>query len=224
MYEYSNAGITYIRKDGAPEMSWIGKIFNKGSKESRAICSSDAQFLGLEVRGNPEKSARQLLVIKPEAEIVGRNEIRISDLGVLELQEATVTTLRWLDIATSGTLSGSGTINGSLFNEGSLEVDCERNSLVIHGDLHQGENSQLRMEAGGIKAIGLTVDGNCMLSGKLRLNLPDQAVISKGSRFRAIVAKRIDGNFSNVRHEVVASNGTRFDIEYGTSEVTLVAK
>ena len=78
--------------------------------------SERLKFLGLEIRGNASKNARQTLLLGPEINLTGRNEIRLASHARLTVNGGTVSSLRWIDIHPSAILHGHGSINGDCSN------------------------------------------------------------------------------------------------------------
>ncbi len=120
-YKYANAGITYHTDDGAPQLSWTAKIENIDSPPAVATADDDLEFLGLEIRGN-SPGGTQSLALGSGVNLTGRNEIRVSGYGSLEVDGGTVSTLRWIDIAPGAGLGGHGKIAGDVINSGSIAV------------------------------------------------------------------------------------------------------
>ena len=154
-YIYLNAGITYMQESGSPKAHWCAAI-DGGS----AVANKDAKFLGLEVGGD--------LTVKPGVTVHARNELRVTDKGQLFLQGGTVESLRWVDIQSGGTLTGHGTVNASLYANGTLTLSVDK---------------------------ALVVEGAAKLSGKLKLTVAGK--VKSGESITVLRAKSISGGFAN---------------------------
>ncbi len=154
-YIYLNAGITYMQESGSPKAHWCAAI-DGGS----AVANKDAKFLGLEVGGD--------LTVKPGVTVHARNELRVADKGQLFLQGGTVESLRWVDIQSGGTLTGHGTVNASLYANGTLTLSVDK---------------------------ALVVEGAAKLSGKLKLT--GAVKVKSGESITVLRAKSISGGFAN---------------------------
>ena len=114
-YVYANEGITYMADHGDPRVSWVARIANEGSSESQVTLDRSTSLLGLEITGT---DYNQTVQVPAEVELVGRNEIRVSDKGILELGEGIVSSVRWVDVMAGGELRGGGSVNSSVFSDG----------------------------------------------------------------------------------------------------------
>ncbi|MDA7619442.1 hypothetical protein N8624_00005, partial [bacterium] len=92
-YQYANAGVTYTTDTGAPQLSWVAKIENKGKSKAVARAEANLEFLGLEIVGS-SSGAEQVLKLGSNINLIGRNEIRLSQGGQLKLNGGTISTLR----------------------------------------------------------------------------------------------------------------------------------
>ncbi|MEN8785443.1 MAG: sulfatase-like hydrolase/transferase [Akkermansiaceae bacterium] len=134
-YQYANAGVIYTNDDGAPKLSWVAKIENKGRSKAVAKADADLGFLGLEISGG-SSNAEQVLSLGSKVNLTGRNEIRLAKGGHLKMRGGTVSTLRWIDIAEGGRLSGHGKIVGDVYNKGTIVFDGK--ALEIEGEIKLG--------------------------------------------------------------------------------------
>ncbi|MEM7146049.1 MAG: sulfatase-like hydrolase/transferase [Verrucomicrobiota bacterium] len=194
-YEYANAGITYITDTGAPQLSWTALIENPGKKMKTARADKDLEFLGLEIRGPQE------LTLDKGVTLTARNELRLSPGATLTLDGNTVSTMRWIDVAEDATLRGTGTIEGEIYNEGTVDVtltDKDRLSLLVAGTAHLG--------------------------GSLAVTLSDDFKPIIGKTFTALAAPSIQGRFNNPDNEIAGADGTLFRIGYADNAVTLTVQ
>jgi len=225
-YVYANAGVTYMTDDGAPRLSWIAVMENTGSAGTRAIADADLEVLGLEIRGNATSSAVQALLVRPGVNLTGRNEVRISAHGSLVLEGGAVSSLRWVDVKRGGRLQGSGEINATLYNQGTVSVASASGdaSLEVHSNYVESGGSTLELCLSGKGNAQLVVEADAHLNGKLSVSVRPGYEATPGKPFAVLSAGKIDGTFANADDQVVADNGTRFEIGYTGTMVTLTAK
>jgi arylsulfatase A-like enzyme len=224
-YKYANAGITYMEDKGPPQLSWIACIENTSAKSNAAQADADLEFLGLEIRGNASKNARQSLVLGPEVNVTGRNEIRLASQATLTVNGGSVSSLRWIDVLPGATINGHGAINGIVFNRGAVAVSGEKDpALRVGGDYHQSDDASLHLTLAGNKKPAFQVAGEANLGGLLQITIAKGFKSTPGESYTVLSSKRITGNFANSRNEVAASDGSRFIINYSKSAVTLTQK
>jgi arylsulfatase A-like enzyme len=227
-YVYANAGITYTTDDGAPQLSWVARIKNTETASSTARADKDLNVLALEVgvdHKNPHAKATQALSIGAGVTVNGRNEVRVSRGGMLTLDGGTVKSLRWVDVHAGATLKGNGTVDATLYNNGSVAVTgSKRPSLEITRDYYQAAEGTLTVLLDDRGKTAFEVTGSAELDGTLAITVGDELTPSPGDSYTMLKAKRIEGRFSNSDSEVVATNGSRFKIRYSASAVTLTAK
>jgi len=223
-YKYANAGITYMSDAGAPQLSWIGRINNNGDKPNTALADSDLEFLGLEIKGNVTKKVHQSLVLGPKIDLLARNEIRLASHARLKIDGGVVSSLRWIDIHSGATLNGHGSIQAVLYNNGSVSVTGgNQPEISLIGDYHQSENAELKVTIAGNKPA-FQVAGVARLGGVLSVAITRGFDPAPGTSYTALSADQITGTFANPRGEVVSSDGSRFNIRYSPSTVTLTKK
>lgn len=223
-YQYANAGITYMTDNGPPQLSWIARIENTGEENSTAVADADLEFLGLEIRGNVRKNARQSLVLRPGINLVGRNEIRLASHSTLTINRGTVSSLRWIEIQPGATLRGHGSLNAIVYNEGSVTVTSRQNpALRLTRDYHQSPAATLNL-AITAEMPAFQVVGEASLDGVLAISSIGGSRPKTGASYTVLVADQIFGKFSNADSEVTADDGSRFSIGYSKSAVTLTAK
>jgi hypothetical protein len=218
-YSYANAGITYMTDDGAPQLSWTARIENLSGKPNTARADADLKFLSLEIRGNRENNAGQSLVLGPGIHLTGRNEIRLASNAVLTVDGGTVSSLRWIDIHRGGTLGGSGSIDSDIYNNGSVVTN--QPGFNISADYHQSAAATLNLFLDGSKQPSLLVTHDATLAGTLIVTTGKGFQPTPGSSYTVLTANQIVGTFANPGNEVVATDGTRFTIQYSESAVTL---
>lgn len=216
-YEYSNAGVTYISESGTPQLSWTARINNATGVPNTAHADANLEFLAVEIGGS--ESGPQSLVLGSNVNLTGRNEVRISANGTLLMDGGQVSSLRWLDVSTGGTLSGFGNVNGTVYNNGAIEVTGAA-GLHISRDYHQTANGRLTMSANGDQPV-LSVSGNADLDGTLKIaSLPLQA----GESMTILQGKSVTGQFSNPGNKVTLADGSTVTIQYSTTSVKVVAE
>lgn len=222
-YVYANNGITYMRDAGAPQGSWIARMFNQGTEPSTALVDTDIDVLAMGIRGNSEGQVPQTLLVENGVCLTGRNEIRIAAHGTLKLDQATVASQRWVEIEASGTLAGAGLVDCSIHCSGRLEV-LSNSPLEVREDLHLNSLGVLRVTlAKPTKNAVLLIGGESHLAGALEIDTGSERK-PVGSVLTLLRAKRILGAFSNADGEVIAAGGQRFQIRVSDSEVTVTAK
>ncbi|TWU45649.1 Arylsulfatase [Novipirellula aureliae] len=223
-YKYTNAGITYMNDDGAPRLSWVASIENTSLESRTAQADTDLEFLGLEIRGNASRDANQTLDLGPSVNLIGRNEIRLAGGASLTVDNGTVSSLRWIDIQPGATLSGHGTINAIVYNNGSVAVDGgEDFALRLNSDYYQFPSAELSLTITG-KMPAFKVADEAKLAGVLAVVNARGFKPKTGASYTVLIANQVTGEFSNPDSEVVASDGSRFTIGYSKSSVTLTAK
>jgi arylsulfatase A-like enzyme len=223
-YVYANAGITYMTDDGAPQLSWVARIKNKGTAHNTARADADLEFLAVELRGNDQSSATQSLVLGPGVNLTGRNEIRLASGGALTVNGGTVSTLRWVDIQPAGRLRGFGSIDGTVYNNGEVVIEGDRKpGLGISVDYRQSANGVLSLFLTGQKHPSLSIVGDADLAGELVVTTGQDFKPTPGESYTVLTAKRIAGRFDNAANEVVAA-AARFTIRYTRSAVVLSVK
>ena len=156
-----------------------------------------------------------------EVELVGRNEIRVSDKGILELGEGIVSSVRWVDVMAGGELRGGGSVNSSVFSDGIVSAN---NLLRISKDYVASNSSQLLVELEASGNSGLKIGGSAHLDGDLQIVVSSSRSLEKGKRFEILIADSVDGRFSNANDEVVSIDGQRFLIAYGEASVSLISQ
>lgn len=133
--------------------------------------------------------------------LTGRNEVRISELGHLELNGGTVCSQRWIEVQPGGTLSGTGTIGAALYSRGTLSVAIGHDDVPV-----------------------FDVFGNARLAGTLQVTSGSPTASRLGENYLVLCTDEIQGTFGNPGNEVVAEDGTRFAIEHTSDSVLLTVK
>ena len=164
-YHYTNAGITYQTDTGAPQLSWIAHLHNSSPAPATARADQHLEFLALEISGQAE----QQLVLDPQVNLLGRNEIRLSRNGKLTLQGGTVTSLRWIEIEAGASLAGHGTLDSDLYTQGTIAVS---------------------------RAGLLHITGTANLGGSL--TVPTIKRVQSGDRIPVLQAQTIRGKFEAI--------------------------
>jgi len=193
-YVYANAGIAYLKDEGAPRLSWIAVLENENGSRSSAVADADLEVLGLEIRGGKEPAAWQELVLGRGVTLNGRNEVRVSRGGRLVLGGATVSSQRWLEVRPGGELCGPGTVQADLFHEGTLVVQPGK---------------------------PLRVEGTAYLSGKVAAAVGEGAELKSGTVLPILVAERIRGAFRNGKGFLVSGDGIQFEVMASDTSVSL---
>jgi arylsulfatase A-like enzyme len=122
--------------DGAPADNWSAVVVNNTSSGAMtALVDQDLSFLGFGVRGD---AGPQRVQVNPGVTLYGRNEIRIGNNGTIDLQGGTLSTNRWVDVRPGGTLTGFGSVNGMIYNDGVVSVPAARTLRLNDGGVHTG--------------------------------------------------------------------------------------
>lgn len=139
---------------GAPAENWSAVVQNTTSAHTRlANVNSDLTFLGFGVRGI---TGLQKVSVNNGATLTGRNEIRISFGGEIDLRGGTLRSNRWIDIRSGGLLAGLGTVDGGIYN--ASVIAASGGTLTLSGGgthsgvLHADPNATLNL-AGGTHAM-----------------------------------------------------------------------
>jgi arylsulfatase A-like enzyme len=218
-YEYANAGISYQTEAGAPKSSWNALLENTRSGRANAVVDQDTEFLGLEIRGRDVASgkSRQSLIVNKDRTLAGRNEIRVAAGATLELRNGTVASLRWIDVQPGASLSGTGRVDATLHNQGTVSVV---NGLNVVSDYRELGDATLRVRLSRQSNAPLTVGGAAHLSSSLALNFAKGFKPQRGSKITLLKAGSLSGKFSNQRDQLSVA-GNRFKIGYTDTSVIL---
>ena len=217
-YQYANDDIVYMTDAGGPKLSWVAKIANDQGDAKTATVDEDLQLLSLEIAGNEKNSASQSVVLEASVNLTGRNEIRIGPSGSLQVVGGTVSSLRWIEIQPGGSLTGTGTLDAAVYNNGRLDAQFK-----LSGDYRQSDNATLKLVASP-KGPSFVVNADATIAGTLAVQIPDAIKVSQGQSFRVMSAKKITGKFANADDEVIATDGTKMSINYRGNTVTVVVK
>ncbi|MCS6978295.1 MAG: tandem-95 repeat protein [Gemmatales bacterium] len=124
-----------------------------------------------------------------------------------------------------GTLGGTGTINGDVFNAGGvLAPGTSAGSLTIDGDYVQGPSGTFLVELGG-RVSGTEFDrvlvtGTASLAGRIEARQINGFVAAPGDTFRVLTANSVTGTFS-VEALESPGQGRRFNTLFYPTHVTL---
>ena len=224
-YEYSNAGTTYLTDRDTPQPSWTARVANTGDTPNTASVDADINVLSVEVVGSSSVRGIQTLQLNPGVNLTGRNEIRIAANGILSVNGGVVHSLRWVDIKAGGQLRGTGVIDATVYNGGTVNCEAAKDGrLRFAADYHQTGGSILKVVVGSTAAKPIIVGGNCQLGGLLGVSCSSEFQPTAGTSIPVMEAGTVAGRFINTDSEVVANNGVRFGIEYTADTVKLVAK
>lgn len=219
-YQYSNAGITYLKEDGIPNTSWIAHVANQGTANNTAIVDKNLTVLAVSISGNTKAQAEQSVLVDAGMTLTGRNEVRIGSHGKLQLDGGTIRSLRWVDIKQGGTLQGHGLIDSNVENSGTLRVSgSAREPMKIGQDFRQATTGLLRIKATS-DAAGLQVAGTAWLGGRLKLSFEPKFQPAVGKPIVLLSASKVVGTFQHDDDEVVADNGVKYRIHYSSKQVT----
>jgi hypothetical protein len=102
---------------GPPTEYWSAVLANNSAEPRIAHVNADVTTLGFEVRG---QSAQQVVEVHAGRTLTGRNEVRISANGRVDLSGGTIASNRWVNVRAAGEIRGDGAIEGDVYNEGTL--------------------------------------------------------------------------------------------------------
>jgi len=213
-YVYENAGIVYMTDDGPPRASWTAIVDGGGD----AVIRTDLEFLSFEIEGS---SKIQEVYLEKGAELTGLNEIRLSKYGALYFDEATLVSNRWVDVRSEALLSGSGTVDASLYSHG--YVDVVSPGISVKSDYVSSSDSMLLIEFQESGSSALSIEGSAVLSGGLKVLVGEAFEFEPGKEYTIIEAGEVSGRFSDENSEVVTSSGEKLRIGYNRESVTLTA-
>jgi uncharacterized sulfatase len=224
-YVYANKGITYISDNGAPQISWTARIENTGNQPSTALAAVDLEFLGLEIEGS-QPEAPQSLELDTDVNLTGRNEVRIAAGGTLRVNGGKVSSLRWVNIQPSGAMVGTGSIDSTLYNNGTLQITGDQQpQLTVSKAYNQSAQGSLSIQLSGKEQLpALQIAGDAVIGGTLNVSIGDGFEPTPSHSYRVLSAKNIEGKFANVNDEFVASDGSRFTIHYHAQTVSLTVR
>jgi arylsulfatase A-like enzyme len=221
-YVYANAGVTYQLDRGAPRSSWIADMKNSGSGSMTVRADSDLEFLGLDLRGGLHSEWSQTLILAENVDLVGRNEIRISQNGRLVMKGGELASLHWVEVLGGGVIEGAGIIDADFYSSGSvrslLNFDASER-LSVRGDYFETEGSSVEIEMNGSTSSALVVEGMAHLAGELRISTVKSFVAAPGKAIAVLTANRLQGLFSNFNDLVISKDGARFRISYSNTQV-----
>tara|TARA_R110002096_G_scaffold61249_11_gene152278 strand:- start:330 stop:2639 length:2310 start_codon:yes stop_codon:yes gene_type:complete len=221
-YEYANAGVSYLTDTGAPRLSWTALIENATKKDRSAEADKDTEFLALEIRGG--KKATQTLAVGKGVTVTGRNEVRISEGGVLDVQAGKVASIRWIDVKPGGILKGAGSVEGILYNGGTVAVTpvAGTDGMAVSGDYRESEGAALAVAVNCDSVGNIQVAGRAFLAGDLAVI--SEVPLKAGQRFSLVTASEVHGQFANSGDQVIASDGSILSIHYTEFGVELVVE
>lgn len=131
-----------------------------------------------------------------------------------------------LTVTSGGTLSGSGTVIGTLINQGQVQPGNSPGILSVDGDYVQDSSATLALEIGGLLAGDefdvLDISGTASLAGILELSLFGGYAPAANDSFVILLA---DAGISGMFDAVSCSNcsALEFEIVYGVDFVSLNA-
>lgn len=235
-YEYSNAGQVYMSESGAPQVAWTARLANTNDAANTAKADADVSFLSLEIVGNAadrtdnapaddKPIATQSLAVPGGVHVTGRNEIRIAAGGVLSVDGGRISSLRWVDVKHSGLLRGTGQIDATVYNSGTIQSTMSSDSRFnISGDYHQNSDGVLEFEVQGSNQKPITISGDAHLSGKIKITGLKFFGLSSGSSIPVLTADQMVGKFDHPGEVLTGENGAEYEIQYSANKVTLIVK
>jgi hypothetical protein len=134
------------------------------------------------------------------------------------LNGGTLASLRWVDLCENATLTGFGTVDASLYNEGTLVIASGTTGVAVNGNYSQSASATLNAVVRGHTA--LTVKGDAAINGTLGCTLASGFLPQPGDRFTILTAHSVTGQFSNAQGTVDIA-GQHFRILYTADTVAL---
>jgi arylsulfatase A-like enzyme len=101
----------------SPDGYWSAVVRNTSASPAIAHVSTNVTTLGVEIRGDTDT---QVVEVHNGRTLSGRNEVRIGANGRVDLSNGTLATNRWVNVRSGAELRGAGTIDGDVYNEGTL--------------------------------------------------------------------------------------------------------
>jgi hypothetical protein len=129
-----------------------------------------------------------------------------------------------LIIQSSDTLSGNGTVDTDVVNQGFLELKTSVGAIEIHGNYSQASSGVLSIELSeGKVADQLIITGSASLDGSINVSLLGGYLPHAGDRFEILEAASLIGGFSAENLPVLGTNDTWLVNLYPTSVELRVA-
>ena len=197
-------------------MSWTAHLRNSGKGSNTAVADRDTDFLALEV--GAADGVSQALKVGDGVTVTGRNEVRVTDGGIIDIEGGKVASVRWVDVKKGGRLHGAGSVEGILYNDGTVAVmpSTVAGMLMVAGDYREEGGSRLHLEIAG---KGINVTGEAELAGILSVETVPRAKV--GELYEVVSADSVTGRFANAGDRVQAGDGTELRVGYEAGRVTL---
>ena len=101
----------------APADHWSAVVDNPLAAPSVVNASGNVMTLGFEVNGS---AGQQTVIVSAGSVLEGRNAVRIAGQGRIQLDDATLKSVRWIDVLDQGELTGQGTVEGDVYNAATI--------------------------------------------------------------------------------------------------------
>lgn len=101
----------------APHPTWSTTVNNTSGSPAVATAETDVDTLGFEVQGD---NGMQTVRVNRYQTLTGRNAVRINAGGRVNLDDAALVSWRWTDVHAGGQLTGHGTVEGDVYNLGTI--------------------------------------------------------------------------------------------------------
>ncbi|MEM6472055.1 MAG: sulfatase-like hydrolase/transferase [Planctomycetota bacterium] len=217
-YRYSNDGVLYLSDDGAPRPSWVASLIATDESNVASV-DKDLRCLAIEISGNDTN--RQLLVVPDGVTVEGRNEVRVGKGGTLVTQDATIRSMRAINIERGGQLLGNGTLDADVWNYGRMILKTPKDKpLKVSRDFRQFESGVLSVGIDENLETSIEVTGTAFLGGELDL-LSLGSMPQSGLPRVILSADRVVGRFETTSDALVAPDGRRFTLVYTDDAVAL---
>lgn len=211
-----------------PNALWNAVMRNTTAVNCSSSLAGDVQLLALEVGGNTTSGHTQTLSVPAGLTLTGRNEIRISRHGIIDLGGGTLNTLRWVDVLNGGALTKGGGVTGHVYNSGDIMIAADASgsrALVVGRDFHQSDTGSLDIELKSAGTAGrdygqLKVKGTAYLSGSLAPTFVAGFNPRSDESFTIIQADAVSGCFRH-QNDRITVGGNRFQITYTAKAVSI---
>ncbi len=115
-----------------------------------------------------------------------------------------------LEMGPTASLDGSGTLTGSVVNQGTIRLNSLPNTLVVQGNLELADSSVLATTIafwnGKIEAGRLNIQGTATLGGTLKLVIPNPSLLNEGEEYEIIgIAQPAQGSFTSMDDSALGS-------------------
>jgi hypothetical protein len=187
-----------------PASNWIAQVINVQPGLSQAVrVSNSSTVRSIVVAG---QSQQMTLIVQSGATLTATNDVQVGSLGRVNLVGGTLAS-PVVNIAAGAALGGSGAVQGSVTNAGTVSPG-DASPLDIGGDFTQQAGAQLVIDLAGTGASDrLNVAGVATLDGALRVRLAAGFVAYPGLTYDVLTFNSRSGDLSVVNDTGFAGLG-----------------